>query len=109
MSFEDSKASYKTSCRLIRIVIYFSLSSYPVFNYVQNLRLKKSVKLGSVNLGGVNASGQIPDLSSLMSLIDPDTPLEVRTKTSLDGRPMKLVFSDEFNVDERSFYPGDDP
>ena len=109
MSSEGWTASYRKTSQLISLVISFSLSSYPVFNYVQNLRLKKSVKLGSVNLGGVNASGQIPDLDSLMSLIDPDTPLDVRSKTSLDGRPMKLVFSDEFNVEGRSFYTGDDP
>jgi hypothetical protein len=27
----------------------------------------------------------------------------------LDGTSYDLVFSDEFNVDGRSFYPGDDP
>ena len=32
------------------------------------------------------------------------------TKTSFhDGSELKLVFSDEFNVDGRTFYPGDDP
>ena len=32
------------------------------------------------------------------------------TKTSLhDGSELKLVFSDEFNNDGRTFYPGDDP
>ena len=32
------------------------------------------------------------------------------TKTSFhDGSEMKLIFSDEFNKDGRSFYPGDDP
>lgn len=43
-------------------------------------------------------------------LIDWDTPKEVYSKKSLrDGSNMVLVFSDEFNVDGRSFYPGDDP
>ena len=44
-------------------------------------------------------------------LIDTDTPPEVYTKTSWeDGKTqMRLVFSDEFNIDGRSFYPGDDP
>jgi hypothetical protein len=43
-------------------------------------------------------------------LIDPDTPLEALTKSSyVDGRELKLIFSDEFNTDGRSFYPGDDP
>jgi len=43
-------------------------------------------------------------------LIDKETPAEVRKKVSwLDGSEMQLVFSDEFNTDGRSFYPGDDP
>jgi beta-glucanase (GH16 family) len=43
-------------------------------------------------------------------LIDSETPLEAYTKTSIeDGSEWDLVFSDEFNTDGRSFYPGDDP
>lgn len=43
-------------------------------------------------------------------LIDRDTPKEAYTKTSYqDNSELQLVFSDEFNVDGRSFYPGDDP
>ena len=55
-----------------------------------------------------------PDQSAIQqvrtSLIDPDTPPEAHTKTSVrDGRELQLVFSDEFETDGRSFYPGDDP
>lgn len=43
-------------------------------------------------------------------LIDPDTPQEAMTKTSLvDGSTLNLVFSDEFNDENRTFYDGDDP
>ena len=42
-------------------------------------------------------------------LIDPDTPQSVRSRTAVDGTPMKLVFSDEFNEQNRTFLPGDDP
>ncbi|BFZ61474.1 beta-glucan synthesis-associated protein [Saitoella coloradoensis] len=43
------------------------------------------------------------------SMIDPDTPEKYYTKSAPhDGRMLKLVFSDEFNQDGRSFYPGDD-
>ena len=54
----------------------------------------------------------------LKMLIDPDTPRENYTLSSTytkavdaDGNPKKfqLVFSDEFNTDGRSFYPGEDP
>ncbi|KAE8182826.1 hypothetical protein CF335_g8512, partial [Tilletia laevis] len=43
-------------------------------------------------------------------LIDQDTPASAMNKTSSDGkRKMKLVFSDEFNEDGRTFFEGDDP
>ena len=42
-------------------------------------------------------------------LIDPDTPSSAKTKTAPDGTKLQLVFSDEFNTDGRTFYPGDDP
>ena len=42
-------------------------------------------------------------------LIDPDTPESAKTRQStFDGSTLKLVFSDEFNKDNRTFYPGDD-
>lgn len=44
-------------------------------------------------------------------LIDLDTPKDAYTKVSYmnPGDEWDLVFSDEFNQDGRSFYPGDDP
>ncbi|CZR62244.1 related to KRE6 Glucan synthase subunit [Phialocephala subalpina] len=43
-------------------------------------------------------------------LIDPDTPQSAKTrKSTFDGSTLNLVFSDEFNDDNRTFYPGDDP
>ncbi|KAL9082246.1 MAG: hypothetical protein Q9159_006583 [Coniocarpon cinnabarinum] len=41
--------------------------------------------------------------------VDPDTPSSVKTRTDIHGNPQNLVFSDEFNKDGRTFYPGDDP
>ncbi|KAG8716446.1 hypothetical protein FRC11_008595 [Ceratobasidium sp. 423] len=52
------------------------------------------------------APGHLPNLPSL---IDKDTPDEARTRTGFDGQKYNLVFSDEFNVEGRTFYPGDDP
>ncbi|KAG4028894.1 hypothetical protein MFRU_018g00060 [Monilinia fructicola] len=44
------------------------------------------------------------------TLIDPDTPQVAMTRQStFDGETLKLVFSDEFNKNNRTFYPGDDP
>jgi hypothetical protein len=61
------------------------------------------------NLGGINASGQVPDLAGIPSLIDAQTPSSALTRTGSDGNHYDLVFSDEFNTDGRTFYPGDDP
>lgn len=70
---------------------------------------KQSFK-GGFNLGGINATGQIPDLPGNFGLIDKDTPKEAYTHVSYEGgEEMVLVFSDEFNEEGRSFYPGDDP
>lgn len=42
-------------------------------------------------------------------LIDPDTPDHAKTKTGANGDEFELVFSDEFNINNRTFYEGDDP
>lgn len=63
------------------------------------------------NLGGLNSSGQVPEIPHFPDLIDPDTDPVVRNTPhkGYDGNDWKLVFSDEFNKDGRTFYPGDDP
>ena len=44
-------------------------------------------------------------------MIDPDTPDDKKTVTMLNdtSKTLGLVWSDEFNTDGRTFYPGDDP
>ena len=46
-----------------------------------------------------------------VALIDIATPQSAYTKPSFEDPTQEwdLVFSDEFNVDGRTFYPGDDP
>jgi beta-glucan synthesis-associated protein KRE6 len=53
---------------------------------------------------------QVPTMGNF-GLIDKDTPKSAYTKSAYTpGKPdMELVFSDEFNVEGRTFYPGDDP
>ncbi|TFK84551.1 glycoside hydrolase family 16 protein [Polyporus arcularius HHB13444] len=66
--------------------------------------------MGGFNLGGINATGQVPDIPGNWGLIDKDTPADLKTKVDyVTGQTWKLVFSDEFNVEGRTFYPGDDP
>lgn len=51
-----------------------------------------------------------PDMPGNWGPIDKDTPEEAKTKVDyVTGQTWALVFSDEFNVDGRYFYPGDDP
>jgi len=97
----------------------------PVFISVKHRRLEK---LGAYNLGGINSSGQVcfltpwqmtcltmsvevPMLHGNWGLIDLDTPKDAYIINSWNdsSQKMRLVFSDEFNVDGRTFYPGDDP
>ncbi|THH34156.1 hypothetical protein EUX98_g179 [Antrodiella citrinella] len=82
-------------------------AGYPLITYFT----KKPVStLGGFNLGGMNASGQVPSMSGNWGLIDLDTPKELYYKANLHStKQWQLVFSDEFNVDGRTFYPGDDP
>lgn len=85
---------------------------YPVLIYV--LSLHEHSHKSSHGLGGTNLTGQVPLIGQaahlrMGQLIDPHTPKSAYTKTSLDGKKMNLVFSDEFEVEGRSFYPGDDP
>ncbi|KAF8893334.1 glycoside hydrolase family 16 protein [Infundibulicybe gibba] len=80
---------------------------YPVSTYFTRIPLSNQ---GGFNLGGLNASGQVPFLTGGWGLVDVDSPVEAHIKPSwVHGTEMQLVFSDEFNVDGRSFYPGDDP
>ncbi|KAF8194222.1 beta-glucan synthesis-associated protein [Pholiota molesta] len=91
---------------LIIIIGLLSLFiGYPVIFYETH----KTPHFVGFNVGGINGSGQIPLLPNVPSLIDSDTPSNVFTRTGSDGNLYDLVFSDEFNTDGRSFYPGDDP
>ncbi|KAJ6551470.1 beta-glucan synthesis-associated [Mycena capillaripes] len=90
---------------LLSLAIVGLFMGYPVASYVERMVFSTNTK-GSVV---VNATGQVASIGNF-GLIDLDTPSEAYTIKSLySGRDMKLVFSDEFNTDGRSFYPGDDP
>ncbi len=82
-------------------------AGYPIISHFE--KLYNASKKGGYNLGGTNGSGQVPDLP-LFSLIDADTPASALKRTSAaDGKSYHLVFSDEFEQEGRTFWPGDDP
>ncbi|KAK7676909.1 hypothetical protein QCA50_020165 [Cerrena zonata] len=91
------------------LVLITFFAGYPIITHFTSQQLSN---LGAFNLGGINGSGQVPVMPGNFMLIDPDTPADAYTKepwNSAMGKTMELVFSDEFNVDGRTFYPGDDP
>ncbi|TFY81007.1 hypothetical protein EWM64_g3011 [Hericium alpestre] len=80
---------------------------YPLISYFSKHSLQT---FGGFNLGGINGSGQVPSIGN-WGLIDIHTPNWAHTRKSFhdDGVELQLVWSDEFNTDGRTFYPGDDP
>ncbi|EIW64599.1 glycoside hydrolase family 16 protein [Trametes versicolor FP-101664 SS1] len=92
---------------ILGLGILMLFAGYPIITYFMKQDPSFS---GGFNLGGINATGQVPQIAGNWGLIDVDTPQEVRTKQDLlTGQTWQLVFSDEFNLDGRTFYPGDDP
>lgn len=82
-------------------------AGYPMISYFTKQSLSNE---GGFNIGGINASGQIPTMPNNYGLIDVDTPTSAHTYTSFaDSSQWQLVFSDEFEVEGRTFWPGDDP
>ncbi|KAF8555182.1 glycoside hydrolase family 16 protein [Imleria badia] len=80
------------------------------FPVASHLLSHKPTTQGGFNLGGINATGQLPVILGNRGLIDVDTPKDAYTKQSyMSGDALELVFSDEFNTEGRSFYAGDDP
>ena len=77
--------------------------AYPIFDAITRSPKDKS------GFNSVNATGQINKFPNFPDLVDDDTPSDALTRVGSDGNKYNLVFSDEFNRDGRTFYPGDDP
>ena len=91
---------------IIIVTLVTLFAAYPIINFY----VRGQPPILGFNLGGINSTGQVPDLPAVWSLIDPRTPDVAKSKVGLlDGNKYNLVFSDEFDIDGRSFYPGDDP
>ncbi|KAI6047520.1 glycoside hydrolase family 16 protein [Pisolithus marmoratus] len=88
-------------CLFVLMLVFISLfGGYPIFSYTTTLS----------GLSLLTVQFKVPEIYGFRSLVDVDTPEEAYTKPSWNGGPeMELVFSDEFNVPGRTFWPGDDP
>ncbi|KAI0082265.1 beta-glucan synthesis-associated [Panus rudis PR-1116 ss-1] len=108
MSIFSSRGLQNLGCLTVLLVGLVALfAGYPVISHFTR---HTQARLGGFNLGGINASGQVPDMAGNWGLIDLDTPTDAYTKPDyLTGKDWQLIFSDEFNTDGRTFYPGDDP
>ncbi|QRW07225.1 glycoside hydrolase family 16 protein [Ceratobasidium sp. AG-Ba] len=94
----------------LSLLILGLVGLFAVYPLVSAFLKDQPSTFGAYNLGGINASGQVPEMNGNFGLIDRDTPKDAYTHKSLeDGSEWDLVFSDEFNTEGRSFYPGDDP
>jgi hypothetical protein len=92
---------------LAAVVILFAV--YPILDFYYGDKSSSGTNTSGYNLGGINSTGQYPDITGVPKLIDPDTPSDAYTYAGGDGKTWNLVFSDEFNKDGRTFYDGDDP
>lgn len=91
---------------LLFICLITLFAGYPIITHYTEPSQSTN---GAYNLGGINATGQVPAIVGFPPLIDPDTPQNVYSRVGFDNQQYNLVFSDEFNKDGRTFYPGDDP
>ncbi|KAF8634470.1 hypothetical protein AX15_000911 [Amanita polypyramis BW_CC] len=108
-SFLTYRGLTNLGCLIVLCVGLVTLfAGFPIISHFTS---KTQSTLGGFNLGGINATGQVPKIPGNWGLIDLDTPQDAYTRSSYynSGNDMQLVFSDEFNTDGRTFYPGDDP
>ncbi|KAI0094797.1 glycoside hydrolase family 16 protein [Irpex rosettiformis] len=103
-----SRGLVNLGCLAVLITGILALfAGYPIISHFTKHR---QATFGAFNLGGTNKTGQVPEILGNRGLIDYDTPSNAYSKPDyVNGKKWQLVFSDEFNVDGRSFYPGDDP
>jgi len=89
----------------VGIVTLFTV--YPILSFV----LTPSIAAQTTEFNLANGTGQIAQFTARLSLIDHDTPTTAYTIPSFANpdETWDLVFSDEFNTEGRTFYPGDDP
>lgn len=91
---------------LLLLCLIALFAGYPIITYYTESHQGTN---GAFNVGGINATGQVPAIPNFPSLVDKDTPSDAMTWVSPDKVHYDLVFSDEFNKDGRTFFPGDDP
>lgn len=101
-------------------IIYLPFSvGYPIATWLtetplQTFGVNKTGQVGILPIVPISyllsVDVQVPQMMGNWGLIDLETPEDAKNFASYkDGSGWSLVFSDEFNTDGRTFYPGDDP
>ncbi|TIB38904.1 hypothetical protein E3P86_01376 [Wallemia ichthyophaga] len=93
---------------LLTAALLMLFAGYPILDYAREVQRTTN---GGYNLGFINSTGQTAVIGGMhmRGLVDPDTPASAHHRVGYDGQEYELVFSDEFNEDGRTFYPGEDP
>lgn len=94
---------------LIAVSVLFAVLILGSFGYLISVA-KKYSDPPKPEIYEVLSLYKYPHLSAVrVDLVDPDTPEEFHQRHSyVTGESWDLVFSDEFNADGRTFFPGDD-
>jgi hypothetical protein len=83
---------------LLLLAIITLFAGYPIITFYT---AHKASTNGAYNLGGINATGQVPQISNFPVLVDNATPDSALTRVGFDGENYNLVFSDEFEKEGR--------
>lgn len=104
--------SFGGACNILTLVIIAAVilglfAVFPMVEFLSNNPVRERISHNTQ----VNSTGQVPVARNVpsRSLIDLETPLDARSRIGFDGQEYELVFSDEFNDPNRTFFPGDDP
>lgn len=87
------------------LAVLMLFAGYPIYSSVSK-HVRWADRLTG-QFGGTNGTGQVPSLP-IRPLVDGDTPDSSKTWKNSEDQTFNLVFSDEFNEEGRTFWPGDD-
>lgn len=95
---------------VLAILIAGLLALFAGYPIISHFAKRVETTQGAFGLGGTNGTGQVPIVNSGLKLVDTSTPNSALAFTSPTTQSKyHLVFSDEFEVEGRTFWPGDDP
>ncbi|KZV63644.1 glycoside hydrolase family 16 protein [Peniophora sp. CONT] len=94
----------------LAIVAFAIIGLFGAYPIASHFTRKAQTTNKQVSLG-LAVTRSRPSRTRTSGMIDPDTPDSAKTIPSNNdtSKTLQLIWSDEFNIDGRTFYPGDDP